>query len=39
MERDMFQRVLGVAVRREQRQAGGTHEVHLFDSGNGDLRP
>ena len=26
MERDMFQRVLGVAVRREQRQAGGTHE-------------
>ena len=26
MERDLFQRVLGVAVRREQRQAGGTYE-------------
>jgi predicted ArsR family transcriptional regulator len=26
MERDLFQRVLGVAIRREQRQAGGTYE-------------
>ena len=26
MERDMFQRVLGVAIRREKRQAGGTFD-------------
>jgi predicted ArsR family transcriptional regulator len=26
MERDLFQRVLGVPIRREQRQAGGTYE-------------
>ena len=26
MERDLFQRVLGIPVRREQRQAGGTYE-------------
>ena len=26
MERDLFQRVLGVPIRREQRQAGGNYE-------------
>jgi predicted ArsR family transcriptional regulator len=30
MERDLFQRLLGVNIRREQRQAGGTYEYVFF---------
>ena len=30
MERDLFQRVLGVPIRREQRQAGGSYEYRVF---------